>query len=284
MLGQHPQLYGFPELNLFVTDTIGELLELGDVKIGGNSSYVTGLIRAVAELEFGGQNDLTIQESIAWISERAHWSTKQMFTHLLEWIYPRIGVDKSPRTALSQRALDRALSSYPEARIIHLTRHPVSTLRSLQETHCRFSNNSLGVDTVWLHTFYAHLWSQSQELITAVVRELGPKQALQVRAEELLTQTDKYLTMLLDWLNLPSKSHIIEAMKHPELSPYSQPAPLGLEGDGDPLFFESPKLRVPVLPQVLHLPSEWKLESKLVNKLDALAHQLGYGSIRKTPA
>ena len=255
MLGQHPQLYGFPELNLFVTDTIAELLELGDVKIGGNPSYVTGLIRAVAELEFGGQNDLTIQKSIMWISERSHLSSTQILNHLLQLIYPKIGLDKSPRTALSKRALDCALSSYPEARIIHLTRHPVSNLRSLHENHCRFGRKDLpGLETSWLHNFYAQLWIQSQELIAAVVRQLGPKQALQVRAEELLIKSDKHLRILMEWLNLPYESRIIEGMKHPELSPYSTPAPIGFGGDGDPWFFESPKLRVPVLPQVLHLP------------------------------
>ena len=112
-----------------------------------------------------------------------------------------------------------------------------------------------------------------------MVRELGSEQAFQVRAEELLQQPDEYLRILMDWLDLSSESQVIEAMKHPERSPYSRPAPMGLEGDGDPLFFESPKLRVPALPGKLSVPSEWNLEPNLVRKVNDLSHQLGYGSI-----
>lgn len=280
MLGQHPQLYGFPELNLFVTDTIAELLELGNGTTLNSPSYTTGLLRVIAELKFGGQTELTIERGIDWISSRSHWTTKRMLDQLLEWISPKIGVEKSPRTALSRQAMDRALAGYPSSRIIHLTRHPVSTLRSLRESHRSFgSSEALSGDTVWLFNFYARLWIQSQELILSVVRELGLRQALQVRAEELLRLPEKHLPVIIDWLELSSEPQVIEAMKHPERWGYSRPAPMGLQGDGDPSFLESPNLRAPTVPEILHVPAEWKLEPKLTDKVNDLSHHLGYGNI-----
>ena len=57
MIGQHPDLAGFPELKLFCCETMGELedslprywLERGV------THRSPGLVRAVAEFEFGGQ-------------------------------------------------------------------------------------------------------------------------------------------------------------------------------------------------------------------------------------
>jgi hypothetical protein len=280
MLGQHPQVYGFPELNLFLTDTVAELLTLGNSSALGSCSYTTGLLRVLAELEFDGQTEVNIRRAIDWVSDRSEWTTKRMLKQLLEWIRPRIGLDKSPRTALSRQALDRALTNYPSSRIIHLTRHPVSTLRSLQETHRTFGTSArLSRDAVWLINFYARVWVQSQELILSVVRELGHGQALQVRAEELLTLPDKCLPAVIEWLELCSDPDVIEAMKHPERSIYARPAPMGLDGDGDPSFLNSPNLRVPNVSQSLHVPSEWKLEPWLSDKVTDLSHQLGYGNI-----
>src|SRR5947209_5720522 len=52
MLGRHPQLYGFPELNLFVFDTVGELWRHSNTPGPAEGSYGTGLLRVIAEFEF----------------------------------------------------------------------------------------------------------------------------------------------------------------------------------------------------------------------------------------
>jgi len=280
MLGQHPQLYGFPELNLFVADTLGELWRLGNSPIPGGPSYLTGLLRAIAELEFGGQTDETIRRGRDLICSRCHWTTKQMLDRLLTWIHPKIGVDKSPRTGLSQRSIDRALSACPRSRIIHLTRHPVSTLRSLNRNH-RHTVTMLGSssDPVWLANFYAHLWVRSQELILSTVHKIGPAMSHKVRAEDLLLQPDHHLTHLTKWLGIRWDPEAIEAMKHPENSPFSRPAAMGLDGDGDPGFLLSPHLRPRIDYNSQLVPPEWKLSQAHVEKVDNLSRLLGYGPI-----
>jgi len=155
----------------------------------------------------------------------------------------------------------------------------VSTLRSLQENHARFGTGAaVSRDAVWLLNFYARIWVQSQELILSVVRELGPRQALHVRAEELLTLPDKSLRAISEWLELRSEPHVIEVMKHPERSAYARPAPMGLDGDGDPSFLKSPNLRIPIVSQLLDIPSEWKLEPGITDKINDLSYRLGYGT------
>lgn len=280
MLGRHPQLYGFPELNLFLTETIGELWSLRKTLVSCRSSYETGLIRVIAELEFGGQTNETIQQASVWISQRSRWTTKQMFDELLYRIKPKIGIDKSPRTSLSMRAVKRALSGYPNARLIHLTRHPISTLYSLQQNHIRSESGCVHpAKALWLFDFYARLWIHSQQLILSALKMLDSSQKIHIRAEDLLIQPDAELRSLAEWLEVSADVKSIDSMKHPERSPYSKPAPMGLDGEGDALFMRSPCLRPYATPRRVLIPSEWSLDPQLVEKTDELSNLLGYGSI-----
>jgi hypothetical protein len=199
---------------------------------------------------------------------------------VVDWIYPRLGVDKSPRTGLSLRAIKRALSLCPRSRIIHLTRHPFATLRSLRESHRRAAPGSGACqDEVWLSNFYARLWVQSQELIISTVEELGASRATRARAEDLLSEPDIHLAHLARWLGVSSDSPAIEAMKHPEHSPYARPALLWMEGDGDPHFMRSPRLAPLTAPESQRVPAEWGLEPSLAAKVNDLSHRLSYGPI-----
>lgn len=280
MLGQHPQLYGFPELNLFVVETVKELWQLGDGAESTANSYIAGLLRTIAQLSFGCQTDDTISYARDWLSSRTHWSTRQMFDYLLAQVHPLIGVDKSPRTSLSAQSLQRALSGRPGVRVIHLTRHPLVTLRSLHDNHIRsVPGLASSASSLRLYIFYANLWVQSQEMIMAALQRLGSSQSLQLRAEDLLSQPHIHLLNLTRWLDINSEPKSIERMKHPEQSPYAYPAPLKLEGDGDPHFLLSPALQTSAPPSTILLPHQWKLDSTLATKMDNLSRRLGYGSI-----
>ena len=127
MIGQHPELYGLPELNLFIADTVSELLETHRSRPHG----IHGLLRALAQLHDGAQNDETVAAASAWLQDHADWTTKQLFDHILEQVQPRMAVDKSPRTALQPAFLQRAYDMYPQALFLHLTRHPRSMGTSL---------------------------------------------------------------------------------------------------------------------------------------------------------
>ena len=58
MLGQHPQMYGLPDLELFAAETVGEWWELC---AEATFPRAHGALRAVAELFSGEQTEETIK-------------------------------------------------------------------------------------------------------------------------------------------------------------------------------------------------------------------------------
>ena len=60
MIGQHPQTFGLPELNLFNVTKIKDLWRRVSNEVGGDSNRRHGLLRAVAEIYAGEQTPATI--------------------------------------------------------------------------------------------------------------------------------------------------------------------------------------------------------------------------------
>jgi hypothetical protein len=290
MLGQHPQLYGFPELRLFTADTLGALLRHWQEKKGlldelcgqlfGAAAVEcsTGLLRALAELHFGGQTTEAVGEALSWLRARQDWSTRQVFDFLLEAIRPRLGVEKTPETAMSPACMARARALYPDARFLHLTRHPVTAQRSLQ-THWgrgmqRRRPNANASD---LARFCARGWCRTHQAILDFTASLPPEQTLRVRGEDLLNEPDTHLPRVAAWLGLRTDPEAIEAMKHPERSPYARLGPTSAWLGYDPGFLHDPRLRPCELPAGLEHPREWDLDFSLLQTTVELARSLGYG-------
>ena len=282
MLGQHPAIYGFPELNLFVTDTLDALVTLnegeGPHAHTGVGSYIGGLLRVIAELYFGEQTALTVAKALDWVLARRQFSTKHTMDSLLVEIFPRIGVDKSTRTAMSRKSIQRASSFYPSAKFLHLTRHPVATVKSMWECHQPFSfPDESGSNDRTIYTYCAHVWYQAHRSILDLTNALPSHQKLQVQAEDLLQQPDTCLANIASWLGGDAGPDAIEAMKHPERSPYATCGLLEVRGDNDATFLRHPKLRKIEPPPSLKILVEWGLDDGLVAQIRKLANQLGYG-------
>ncbi len=76
MVGQHPECASLPELKLFAYDTIGDL-EASLPRYWSDRGIThrsPGLVRAIAQFEFGGQRPEALLSARAWLSERSHWS------------------------------------------------------------------------------------------------------------------------------------------------------------------------------------------------------------------
>ena len=129
MIGQHPELAGLPELKLFATRTVGELeAPLSRYWMErGVTHRSPGLVRALAQLEFGGQSPEAMASAMSWLHARKHWRGPQVLDVLLERLAPRSAVEKSPDHVLNPAALRRIKRAYPKARYLHLTRHPVTS-------------------------------------------------------------------------------------------------------------------------------------------------------------
>ncbi|MBN2885770.1 MAG: sulfotransferase [Chromatiaceae bacterium] len=291
MIGQHPELYGFPELHLFIGDSVQEVLDRE--YRAGNHFGPPGLLRAIAELEFGVQTTATITRAIGWLAERRHWTTKDMMDHLRERVAPRIGMEKSPITALKPLGLERAWTFYPTAHFLHLTRHPVSTRRSMDlfldqraRTEKRRAFDSL------------LSWYRFHRNILEFTQRLPPGQSLMVKGEDVLSDPERYLPQIAEWLGLRTDAAAIEAMKHPECSPYAYRGPAPAHGGNDGNFMRDPvlrpgRVREPSLSDFFARQSfDWITDEEserlaaagcqlaptatLIEDVSALAHRLGY--------
>src|SRR5438067_817358 len=121
MLGQHPQLYGLPETNLFAARTVGDWWAHCS-RIG--SPMLHGLLRAIAQIHFGAQTEETVKLATGWIKRRAHFTTGFLLEDIAKKVRPRAVVDKSPNIVRRVAFMRRAYSMFPQAKFIHLLRHP----------------------------------------------------------------------------------------------------------------------------------------------------------------
>jgi hypothetical protein len=277
MIGQHPDLAGLPELKLFACRTIGEMdASLPRYWIArGITHRSPGLVRAFAQFEFGGQTPEDLASAQAWLKARPHWSGAQVLDILLARLAPRVAVEKSPENAVSAAALRRLKSAYPKARYLHLTRHPVTTQSSMVQHRNR---------TVPSHPLEGEpmtgiaAWLDVHARILRFTTSLPKDRVLRVRAEDVLNNPGPQLRAIAEWLGARADHQAIEAMRHPEASPFAWPGPAGsgILGGHDPNFLRDPIPRRVELPPTIEQPSGWHGEASLWRMAVELARHLGY--------
>jgi hypothetical protein len=227
-------------------------------------------MRAVAELHFGSQTADTLAQARGWLNDRRDWSTRRVFDSLLDKIRPRTGVDKSPFTTRFPGSMARARAMYPHARFLHLTRHPVAAVRSM---HDYFGKDNGRVGWNW----YARMWCSAHQAVLDFTATLPPGQVLRVRGEDLLREPDMHLPRVAAWLGIRTDADAIEAMKHPENSPFARAAAVQGWAGYDPKFLNDPRLRPVEMPASLEPLAELGLDAWLLVTTWELAHRVGYG-------
>ena len=235
MIGQHPDIYGFPELHVFIGNTLQEVLDR-EYKVG-NYFGPPGLLRAVAELEWGYQTSESILKAVGWLGVRRKWSTKKLMDYLLEKVNPLLGIEKSPITSLQQLWIERAYSFFPNAYFLHLTRHPVSTRKSI-DIFLRQPGRSTRPPT---HDSLL-TWYRFHRNIIEFTRTLPTGQSMRIKGEDLMAYPDVFLPQIAEWMGIRTDLNAIEAMKHPEKSPYAFRGPYPAHGGNDGNFMRNPSL------------------------------------------
>lgn len=277
ILGQHPELAGLPELKLFAYPTIGELeASLPGFWIGrGLTHRSPGLVRALAEHLFDGQSAAALAQARAWLGVRSRWSGADVLDLLLERLQPRIAVEKSPETVETDDPLARAAAAYPRARYLHLTRHPVATQRSIQ-AHLNSILPGHGDADQPMAGIAA--WFATHRRILRFVETLPTDRYLRIRAEDVLNNMRASLALVAGWLGIRTDPAAIEAMTHPEASPFAGfgPAESGVGGGSDPAFLRDPVPHPVPAPDALEPPSGWLAGEAAWARVVALANLLGY--------
>jgi hypothetical protein len=273
-LGQHPQMYGFPELHLFAPDTLA-----GRERFQGGSKFNIdhGLLRVLAELFFGGQTEDNVRRAARWLLRRAGFSPGYIIRQIATKVAPRILVEKSPSTGRAIEYLERAAQMFPCAQFIHLVRNPrghgQSVLKFLRERE----KEECVPATHWMR-HPKDFWFLVNRNICRFLDSIPPGQQMRLRGKDILTEPDAHLRKIAEWLGLRTDDAAIEDVKHPERSAYACFGPTGARFGNDRFFLDNPTLRpTRAEPQSLEGPLSWRSDgggfSALVKRL---AREFGY--------
>jgi len=274
MIGQHPQAYGLPEVNLALGDTLGETWTALAPSLNMGTS---GLLRLLAELHEGEQSEDAAIRARHWIQRRFHWPTARVFAHIQEAVGDKVLVDKSPRNTMRIDSLRRLHQLFPAASFLHLTRHPRSTGKSTLELMKAYSGG--GAQRIEFDP--EQLWLRSQSHILEFSRDLALGQYMRIKGEVLLADPMLYLPQICDWLGLSSDAASIEAMLHPETSAFASVGPPSAPFGNDPNFLNSPALDRTRLARITE-PSlegdvDWRPGDAFSKPVQRLSRQFGYG-------
>lgn len=289
MVGQHPQMMGLPETNLFARSTYGELGALYERR----PRLQHGLLRAIAQLGLGAQSEANVDAAQRWLAEQDAVSTGALFADLAHWAAPRGCVDKSPIHVYRGANMQRIEAAFADARYLHLTRHPRGTCESIyalrQDTRHQMERikrvaSSERVDTEHVG-FIADaelspdtLWLKPHLEILGFLETVSPDRQFWLRGEDLLEDPPRHLRTICEWLKIDVSDEAIEAMRHPERSPFACFGPRNARFGNDPSFLETPALRE-YRPKPVNLtdPLSWDSSLFLSEEVRAAAHFFGYG-------
>jgi hypothetical protein len=276
MLAGHPDIFGFPEMLVFDAPDVGRLLDEPLRRPWARPAWIdvhlSGVVRTTAELVYGGQSPADIQRAHAWLGDRRHWSTVQLMNYFLTLVSPRTGVEKSPETAHWDDALAACLAAYPHARFLHLTRHPVTSQRSMH-AHWRGQPGQAGQALI---AHAASGWYLTHSRIVSALSQLPDDRWLRVRAEDVLRQPQTWLPRILHWLGLPATDEILAGMLRTEQWRFAGTGASGNLFGGDPSFFHSPTLRNVPDPGPVTFDPGWGLPDEMCRRMTRLANYLSY--------
>lgn len=274
MFGQHPQLFGLPEINLALTDKIRPMVTFFRA---ARPATLHGLLRTLAQVQYGEQTDETIGRARSWLNEHLDWTTEQMLRYLAEKIAPRGIVEKSPSMVLIQKSTRRIQRAFPDAYYLHLTRHPWPTCNSIVKLisdadEVRGTRRAEATDP-------EELWVKTNRNAVDFMSTLPQGRGMRLRGEDLLGQPDVFLPQVTEWLGIRGDAEAIEAMKHPENSPFACPGPPSARYGGDPAFMKNPYYKQrEIPPSSLDDSLTWASdgERRFSNQTRELANYLGY--------
>lgn len=280
-LGQHPEMFELPEMNFFAADTIGGVI---DHFYSRQARYrLHGCLRALAEVTDGEQTEAAAARAWEWMQANRAMSTADFARMIAERVAPRRIVEKSPNTVSSMDNLDRLHRAFPAARFLFLTRHPRAVGKSLHRVY----TDRLQRKEARLGRRPARLpdpglieanWQEVQTTILHFIRCLPPGQALHLQGEELLAHPALYFRQICTWLGIRQDDAAIEAMHHPETSPFACVGPDNARFGNNPGYIQDPTLRIGrPSPQSLDGPLEWNPGVEgFQPRTQALARLLGY--------
>ncbi len=213
-LGRLPGFAALPATQLFCADTPRLLADHWGPRMSGHDH---GLIRAHARYLFGAEDDAAAQQAADWLDDNADQPAATIMADLQFIVAPRRLIDPSFLYAIEDSALPRIARAYPDARFIHLLRHPAAALSSPDLAAARGES----------------LWLRPHLRIHAFLAERDPLSWLRLRIEALAEDPAGLFSAVLDWLGMPSGPDAIDRLLDPATG--TSPAGSGFAGQGPAL-------------------------------------------------
>lgn len=281
MLGQHPQCFGLPELCLFNVERLVDLWVRATDEMGSEAKTRHGLLRAVAEIYGGEQTMDSVRMANHWCAARQNLSTGEIYRELVDKIDPLIAVEKSPAYTVDIQRLLRIRETFPDARYLHLTRHPVGQCKSVMSlydgTFALFVNSiDFLEDRAIVEPQFA--WYDLNINILNFLDTIPAERQMRIRGEDVMNDPPKFLGMICRWLGIRDDADALDEMMHPERSPFACFGPLDALFGNDPNFLSGPtfrphKVKVPPLDK----PVPWREDGQsLKPEVVELAREFGY--------
>ena len=278
MIGQHPDMIGLPETNIFVDPTLGEVCK----RFGGRSNAYrrAGLLRTLAHFHDGAQTDETIAAAEKFLTEHGDWTATEIAAHIAKLAAPRGIVEKSISTSRKRATLNRALEAWPEAYFLHITRQPESIVLSMLTRIEGIMEKGKGgrlleqaKDEVGLD----HYFNRRSTAILSFMATLPPGKGMNLHGENFLTDARCYARQICEWTGLDASDAAIDAMMHPENNPFAFPGPATASGGLSKSFLDNPTYSgkpVTVKPMSFNLKTPDLTAAR--QTLTTLGNRLGY--------
>lgn len=285
MLGQHPEAFFVPELNLVLADHVGELLQL--FRMAEASGLEDGLLRTVAELFLHeGQTEAGIKDAWRWLERRVEWPTADLLCEIARSVAPRQLVVPETHAPLRADLMERLESQFPDAHWLHLTRHPrpfghisvehyqsrVFVPPDYLDHHDKLVEPLLDPQLAW---YRLHMTIDR----SSAARVAGPGSVMSARAESILSAPESELSRLARWMGWSEEESALAAMMQPQRSAFAMPGPPGAREGMDYDFMVQPEFVRTIRPLVsLDGPLQWLPSGQgFAPEVKALARSYGYG-------
>ena len=216
-----------------------------------------------------------------WAAARQEWSTASVYQELVAKIDPLVAVEKSPAYTISLTRMRAIRKAFPDARFLHLIRHPVGQCKSVMRMNdgafALFVNSiDFLEDRAVVEPQFQ--WHDLNINILNFLDEVPPQQQMRVRGEDIMSDPRDFLKSICCWLGLRDDEGAVEEMMHPERSPFACFGPMDALFGNDPNFLRGPTFRPHKLTSRLStnrfLGS--RTDKRLRPEVVALAKEFGY--------
>jgi hypothetical protein len=230
MVGCNPAAFGAAELHLFSADSL-EAAMLNMTKAG--EPLFHGLYRTVAYLYAGEQSIEAVAMARRWVLRRMHWPTVRVFEELLQKAAPFQLVEKSRSNVESDQNLKRIAEACPDAFFLHVTNQPQAGEMS-DAAGAKASERNGRMTRADRRSESAE--HAREQRIAAFLANVPADRQASLAMTALLAEPERELTRVCSALGLPSDKPAIDAMMHPELSPFATMGPAGANLGDEPNF------------------------------------------------